>query len=99
MANEIIAAWHHNDHLDLSEFLAKLPKKMADQVSRTYGRPHTEEDEAARQRFLFDCVMKIRGTQRKLGKEQLLRELREAEQRGDEVAVRFGLQRLKQSEG
>ncbi len=99
MANEIIVAWRHTDHLDLSEFLAKLPRKIADQVSRTYGRPHTEEDEAARQRFLFDCIMKIRGAQRKLSKEQLLRELREAEQRGDEAAVRFGLQRLKQFEG
>jgi DNA primase len=99
LANEIIAAWRQSEHLDLSGFLAKLPRKMADQISRAYGRPHTEEDETARQRFLFDCVMKIRDMQRKLGKEQLLRELREAERRGDEAAVRLGLQRLKQSEG
>ena len=69
MANEIIVAWRQSEHLDLSEFLTQLPRKMADQVSRAYGRPHTEEDEAARQRLLFDCVMKIRRIQaRKLGK-------------------------------
>jgi DNA primase len=99
LADEIVAAWRHSDRLDLSAFFAKLPKKMADQVSRMYGRSYDEEEEAARQRFIFDCVMKIREAQRKSAKERLLRELREAERRGDEEAVRLGLQRLKQAEG
>ena len=94
LANDIIEAWRQEQHLDLSLFLAKLPKQLADLVSRAYGRPFGEEEEAARQRLLFDCIVRIRDAQRKSGKERLLQELREAEKRGDDAAVRLGLQRL-----
>jgi len=99
LANEIITAWRQEQQFDLSLFLAKLPRKLADQVSRTYGRPDGEEEEGARQRLFFDCLAKLRDTQRKSGKERLLQEIREAEKRGDETAVRLGLQRLRQREG
>jgi DNA primase len=98
LANDIVAAWRQGQHIDLSLFLAKLPRKLADLVSRAYSRPLGEEEEAARQRLLFDCIVKIHGAQRKSGKERLLQELREAERRGDEAAVRLGLQRLRQQE-
>lgn len=99
LATEIVDAWRQEQHLDLSVFLAKLPKKLADQVSRAYSRPSSEEEEEARHRLLFDCIMKIRETQRKSGKGRLLQEIREAERRGDEETVRLGLQRLQQWEG
>ena len=98
LADEIIAAWRQEQRIDLSLFLAKLPKKLADLISRAYGRPFGEEEEAARQRLLFDCIVKIRDAQRKSGKERLLQAVREAERRGDEAAVRLGLLRLQQEE-
>jgi len=98
LASDIIEAWRQDQLIDLSSFLTKLPKKLADLVSRSYGRPSGEEEEAERQRLLFDCIMKIRNARRKSGKARLLRELREAEKRGDDAAVRLGLQRLQQQE-
>jgi hypothetical protein len=99
LAAEIVEAWRQGEHIDLSVFLAKLPKKLADQVSRAYGRSIAEEDQEARQQLLFDCIVKIRNVQRKSGKEGVLREIRDAERRGDEAAVRRGLQRLQKWEG
>lgn len=99
LANAIVDAWRQSDQIDLSAFLDQVPKKMADQISHAYGRACGQEEEEARQRLLFDCIMKLRGTQRKSEKEKLLQELREAERRGDEAAVRLGLQRLRQGEG
>jgi DNA primase len=99
LANEIIEAWRQSDRIDLSTFLDKLPRKVADSVSRTYGRSEGEEEKAARHHLLFDCVMKIRSAQRKSGKERVLQEIREAERRGDDEAVRSGLQRLQQWDG
>jgi len=99
LAEEIVHAWRQGQHFDLSVFLAKLPRKLADQVSRAYGRPAGEAEEEARQRLLFDCIVKIRERQKKSGKERLLQEIREGEKRGDETAVRLGLQRLRQWEG
>ncbi|MBI3246842.1 MAG: DNA primase [Deltaproteobacteria bacterium] len=95
LAQEISEAWRQSEHIDLSAFFAKLPKKLADLVSRAYGRALTEEEEVSRQRLFADCVTKLRDTQRKSAKERVLQELREAERRGDEAAVRLGLQRLR----
>jgi DNA primase len=99
LADEIVAAWRQGEHIDLSVFLAKLPRKLADQVSRAYGRSSGEEEQEARQQLLFDCIVKIRNTREKSGKERVLREIRDAERRGDEAAVRKGLQRLQKWEG
>jgi DNA primase len=99
LATEIITAWRQSERIDPSAFLAKAPKKLADQISRAYGRSSGEEEDATRQRLLFDCIMKLRAGQRKSGKERLLQEIREAERRGDDAAVRLGLQRLQQWEG
>jgi cell fate (sporulation/competence/biofilm development) regulator YlbF (YheA/YmcA/DUF963 family) len=95
LADEIIEAWRQREKIDLSAFLDKLPRKLADAVSRAYKRPEGEDEKEARQRLLFDCIMKIRHAQRKSEKERVLQEIREAEQRGDEAAVRLGLQRLR----
>lgn len=99
LANEIVEAWRQDEHIDLSVFLAKLPRKLADRVSRAYARSISEEDQAARQQLLFDCIVKIHNVQRKSGKARVLREIRDAERRGDEAAVRQGLQRLQKWEG
>ena len=98
LANDIVTAWRQGEHIDLSLFLARLPRRLADLVSRAYNRPLGEEEAEARHRLLFDCIVKIRSARRKSGKERLLQELREAEKRGDEAAVRLGLQRLQQEE-
>jgi DNA primase len=99
LATEIVEAWRLSEQIDLSPFLAKLPRKMADAVSRMYGSPAGDDEKEARHRLLFDCIMKMRNTQRKSGKERILQEIREAERRGDEAAVRSGLQRLQQWDG
>lgn len=98
LANEIVEAWRQGEYIDLSVFLAKLPRKLADQVSRAYGGAEGEEDQEARQQLLFDCIVKIRDAQKKSGKARVLKEIREAERRGDEAAVRKGLQRLQKWE-
>lgn len=99
LANEIVEAWRLGEQIDLSSFLAKVPKKMADAFSRSYGREEKEEEKESRQRLLFDCIMKMRNAQRKSGKERVLQEIREAERRGDDATVRSGLQRLQQWDG
>jgi hypothetical protein len=99
LATEVVEAWRLSEQIDLSPFLAKLPRKMADAVSRMYGSPAGDDEKEARHRLLFDCIMKMRNTQRKSGKERILQEIREAERRGDEAAVRSGLQRLQQWDG
>ncbi len=98
LAAEIIQAWRQSEHIDLSAFLVKAPKPLADQISRASGRPYGEEEETARQRLLFDCIMKLRTEQRKTERARLLQEIREAERRGDDTAVWRGLQRLRQWE-
>jgi DNA primase len=99
MAEEIIAAWQKGGQLDLGAFLDRLPKALADRVTRTYTQQETEGEEQERQRLLLDCIAKIRNAQGKSAREKLLREIREAERQGDDAAVRRGLQRLQKWEG
>jgi hypothetical protein len=93
-AAEIVAAWQQTEQIDLSVFLDRLPKALADRVTKAYGRPEREEDEDERQQLLRDCIAKIRSARGRSGREKLLQEIREAERRGDEAAVRLGLERL-----
>jgi DNA primase len=92
---EIIAAWQQSAQIDLGAFLPLLPKPAADRVARISGATLQETPQEREQAFA-DCVARIRNTQKKLGREQLLRAIREAEQRGDEAELRRLLQRLRE---
>ncbi|MEW6300135.1 MAG: DNA primase [Thermodesulfobacteriota bacterium] len=93
---EIISAWRHSEHIDLGAFLPSLPKAVADRVARMYTGAAAEETRHEREQIFADCVAKLRNTRKKLGREQLLRAIREAERRGDEAELRRCLQRLRE---
>ncbi|MBI3302101.1 MAG: hypothetical protein HYZ72_08510, partial [Deltaproteobacteria bacterium] len=94
LATEILAAWQQSKQIDLSAFLDRLPKALADRVTRAYARPEPEDDGQERQQLLRDCLAKIRSAQRRAEREQLRREIREAEQQGNDAELRLRLQRL-----
>lgn len=95
LALEVIAAWESMDRIDLGAFLDRLPKELADRVTKTFAREGGgAEVEQERRQLLHDCITKIRAAQRRTDREQLRREIREAEQKGDEAALRQRLQRL-----
>lgn len=96
LATEIIAAWQKAGTLDPSAFLDRLPRSIADRVTRAYASNVPENEEHAREQLLQDCIAKIRGAQRRSGREQLRRELQEAERTGDEAGLRLRLQRLQE---
>lgn len=96
LATEIIAAWQKVGTLDPSAFLDRLPRTIADRVTRAYASNVPENEEHEREQLLLDCIAKIRSTQRRSGREQLRRELQEAEQKGDEAGLRLRLQRLQE---
>lgn len=96
LGEEIIAAWQQTEKIDIGMFLEQLPKAFADRVIRAYLSDGAEERRDEREQLFADCVARIRGSQKKLGREQLLRALREAEQKGDEAELRLCLQRLRQ---
>ena len=99
LAAEIIAAWEQAGKVDLGTFLDQLPKAVADRVTKAYAREvRGAEEEQERERLLRDCITKIRTAQRKSAREWLRREIREAEQKGDETALRLRLQRLQEKE-
>lgn len=93
LAMEIISAWQQNGAIDLGDFLGRLPKPIADRVTKMYAA-ETQGDEQARQQLLADCIAKIHNTQRKSEREQLRQEIREAEQCGNDAELRLRLQRL-----
>ena len=99
LAAEIIAAWQQGERIDLSAFLDRLPKALADRVTRVYARAESQDAGPEREQLLQDCIAKIRGAQRKSAREQLRREIREAEQQGNDAELRLRLQRLQGWDG
>jgi hypothetical protein len=99
LATEILAAWQQGERIDPSPFLDRLPKALADRVTKAYARAGPAADEPEQERLLLDCITKLRGTQRKSEREQLRREIREAEQKGDDAELRLRLQRLQGWDG
>ena len=97
LALEVITAWESTGRIDLGAFLDRLPKGLADRVTKAFthevGGAETEQE---RRQLLHDCITKIRAAQRRTERERLRRELREAEQKGDEATLRQRLQRLQQ---
>jgi DNA primase len=97
LAADIITAWEETAKIDLGAFLDRLPKAIADRVSKAYAHEAGDpEGEQEREQLLRDCVTKIRSAQQKSERARLQEEIREAEQKGDEAALRLGLQRLQQ---
>jgi hypothetical protein len=94
LAAELIAAWQQQGQIDLGAVLDRVPKALADRVTRAYTAGEQEEEVLRREQLLADCIAKIRTAQRKTEREQLRRELRETELRGDETALKLQLQRL-----
>jgi DNA primase len=96
LAEEVTAAWNEQGAIDLGSFWDRLPKAMADRVTRMLATAEQEGEAQARERLLADCIAKIRLVQRKSERERLRREIREVEQRGSEAELRLRLQRLQQ---
>ncbi len=97
LATEIITTWEQTGKIDLGSFLDRLPKAIADRVTKAYAHEERGPDrEQEQERLLSDCIGKIRAAQRKFERERLRGELREAEQKGDETTLRLRLQRLQQ---
>lgn len=94
LATEILAAWQHSEQIDLSTFLDRLPKALADRVSRAYTRSPQQDEDLEREQLLGDCIAKIRAAQRKSGRGRLLQEIREAELQGNDVELKRRLRRL-----
>jgi len=97
LATAIITAWEETEKIDLGAFLDRLPKAIADRVSKAYAHEAGDtEGDQERERLLRDCITKVRSAQQKSERARLQGEIREAEQKGDEAALRLGLQRLQQ---
>jgi len=104
LAAEIVAAWQASEpqgqqhtqytQIDIGVFLERLPKGIADRVSRAYGQEVSGEESEQREQLFSDCLRRIQTTQRKSARGRLQQEIREAEQRGDEAGVRLRLQQL-----
>jgi len=96
LAEEVVTAWNEQGAIDLGAFWDRLPKAIADRVTRMFATAEREGETQAREQLLADCIAKIRLVERKTERERLRREIREVEQHGDEAELRLRLQRLQQ---
>ncbi len=81
--------------IDIGAFLARLPKRVADHVSKMLEEDRSEAHAATQEQLMRDCMEKIQQAQHKSKRVQLQREIREAELRGDDEAVRRRLEALR----
>lgn len=97
VAADIAQAWQQTDHtsIDISPFLDRLPKRVADYVSKMLSEEESEERAATQEQLMRDCVEKIQQVQHKSKRVRLQREIREAEKRGDDAGVRQRLEALR----
>ena len=68
-------------------------------MTRVYARAESQDAGPEREQLLQDCIAKIHSAQRKSAREQLRREIREAEQEGNDAELRLRLQRLQGWDG
>ncbi len=99
IATEVVSAWQNSNALDLGDFLGRLPKGIADRVTRLYTIAENSGEVEARQQMLLDCIAKIRNVQQRAERDQLRLELREAERTGNEEELRARLQHLQRRSG
>ena len=81
--------------IDIGAFLDRLPKRVADHVSKMLGEEGSEERAATQEQLMWDCMEKIQQVQHKSKRVRLQREIREAELRGDDAGVRQRLEALR----
>ncbi len=97
LATDLVAAWQEHDQIDVGTVLDTLPHELAGLATRV-SRAEADEPSAAetgqREQVFADCVRRLRTTRRKSVREQLQQQIREAELRGDDEAVRRSLQQL-----
>ena len=97
VAADVAAAWQKKEgpgSIDVGIFLELLPKTMADRISKVMLEEGSDEAQTVQEQLMWDCIEKIQHVQRKAERVLLQREIREAEQRGDEAGVRRRLQVL-----
>ena len=104
VAADIAQAWQQHTpqdpqagrtSIDIGTFLDRLPKGIADYVSKMLVEEESEEITATREQLMWDCIEKIQNVQQKSKRVRLQREIREAEQRGDDAGVRQRLEALR----
>ena len=104
VAADIAQAWQQQaDHtpqdgrasIDIGAFLDRLPRRVADHVSKMLGEEESEEKAATQEQLMWDCMEKIQQVQQKSKRVRLQREIREAELRGDDAGVRQRLEALR----
>ena len=104
VAADIAQAWQQHAQqdpqagrasIDIGTFLDRLPKMVADHVSKLLVEEESEETAATHEQLMWDCIEKIQNVQQKSKRVRLQREIREAEQRGDEAGVRQRLEALR----
>ena len=103
VATDIAHAWQQAEPspqagragIDIGAFLDRLPKRVADHVSKMLGQEASEEHTATQEQLMLDCMEKIQQVQHKSRRVRLQREIREAEQRGDDAGVRRWLEALR----
>ena len=99
LATRIVAAWQEHDQIDVGSVLDALPQELeglADRVSQADVHGLSEQDMDQREQLFVDCVRRLQTTQRKSARGRLQQQIREAESRGDDEAVRRGLHQLQQ---
>ena len=103
VATDIAHAWQQAEPspqagragIDIGAFLDRLPKRVADHVSKMLAEEASEEHTATQEQLMLDCMEKIQQVQHKSRRVRLQREIREAEQRGDDAGVRRRLEALR----
>ncbi len=104
VAADIAQAWQQQaDHtpqtgrasIDIGAFLDRLPKRVADHVSKMLTEEASEESAATQEQLMWDCMEKIQQVQHKSKRVRLQREIRDAELRGDDAGVRQRLEALR----
>ena len=97
VAADIAQAWQRADHtsIDIGAFLDRLPKRVADFISKMLSEEESEERAATQEQLMWDCIEKIQQVQHKSRRVRLQREIREAELRGDDAGVRQRLEALR----
>lgn len=99
LATDIVAAWQEHDQIDIGTVLDQLPQELeglAARVSRADVQEPPDGETGQREQVFVDCVRRLQTTQRRSARERLQQQIREAELRGDEEAVRRRLQQLQQ---
>lgn len=97
LAADLVAAWREHDQIDVGTVLDTFPQELAGlaaRVSRADVQEPSDAETGQREQMFADCVRRLQTTRRKSAREQLQQQIREAELRGDDEAVRRSLQQL-----